>query len=345
MKLIILLFLIGIFIIFGFVFESYLILYLLLTICSYLWFVLVFISIYRLHQKRGIPYQPQFKEKYYGEIPKMRKPEHLGYLLEGKINVSHLTASIMELINAEVILVKPYQKTYFLEFNPRYEGELLKSELFLLTWLFKRIGNGEKVSIGDIIIDAEKNSGYFWNCYCEWFELATFAGERECFYESKRDILEEAFGYFGLSLILIMENVMIHNNYFLVMGMITVAFLAISYVFNLRRRTEEANEEYYQWLAFGRYLEINAVQSNIMDEKQLANLIIYAKLLNKSKEYREVLLTSKIEISNSLLELEIKGILAVINMKIEKVVKRAKLKARFFSRNRGSTATRSYRKR
>jgi len=351
MKVIILIILLAVYFISIYIFESYILCYSILTGLSYLWFVFVLITLFYIYKKRDIEYKPLFNEKYYEKIPLLRKPEQLGYLLNHKIIPINFTASIMELINKEVITIEEdkKQKVYTLVFNNKHNENLLRSEFFLLTWLFNRIGDGERVSINAILKDAKRNSGYFWSCCNEWYELAIFEGEKQVFFESKRDILEESFGYFGLTFILIIENILIHNSYYLIVAMLMTTMGAITYIFNYRRRTEEANEEYYQWLAFGRYFEKDDAFKKESDSNYLASLIIYAKLLGKSKEYRRILNNKVLNDEtlldkNILLKLEVIGVLGVINKKLEKAINNAKLKARFFTANKGSNAIRRYKK-
>lgn len=260
-----------------------------IDIFSIIWFIITFIYFLYIYYKKDKEYESSFKEEYCLTAPSCSPPEVIGFLLTCSVKKEYLTASIIELIRKKAISINKGSKDYYLIDNKNSKQYLTRTELYIKKWLFKCIGDGDKVSFGLIKKESKNNSGYFYSCYHEWVDLVHFDCARYNFFESKKEVIEQTLLYFATSYVLALYNILITHNYLISILILIITTLFIIYVNNFYRRNKETNREYEEWMAFKRYIQKEDNHLNEYDNNTLGIYSVYAKVLNVNLEFRNIL--------------------------------------------------------
>ncbi|MGI6329924.1 MAG: DUF2207 family protein [Bacilli bacterium] len=299
---------------------------------SFFWIIVIFLTFIFIYKKRAKEYPPKFKEERLTEPPTKRTPEQLGYLFKRRLNINHLISNFMELIRKEAVIVDKNKETFIFYFSKEFKEELTKSEQYLINWFFNRMGNGESFSLNSFKKRAFTDSGFFMRCYYEWQEIVMFEGLKCFFFESKRDILERSLGYLFLSFLLIFLNIVVITNRYLILIMFLILILFTSYLGRFIRRTKEANEEYYKWRAFKRFLE----DKEKIDLKKIEKWSIYAQVFRVLPQFKSKIPKNLEKINSPLLDCIKDGTIEKIEQVFKKSLFIAKIKGGIFSFNRGN---------
>lgn len=290
---------------------------LMINILSYIWiFSVPFFLIY-IKNKKGKKCDVELSDEI-KNIPLNRNPVELGYLLEGKINRYHLTATLMSLIGKGVFEVKRNKNNYIFIYNKGHELELTPSESFLIHWFINRIGNKEYVSLDVIVNESKTNSRYFYKSYKEWTDTATIEALRQNFYEGKRVLIDDGTSFVAIAIILTIINILKVKNYLLIIGMLLIIIALLLYIFNIKQRTKEGNIECQKWCYFKNNIELI---NNDMNAYYLNQYALYFKVFGKLKIFKEKITNQyKDNISSLLLKLIENGDMIIINKKIEATI-------------------------
>lgn len=283
------------------------------------------------------------------DIPQVRTITELGYLLNGKITPSMLGVSIMELVRKKALLLRynPDNKDYIFLHNDAKSKELTSDESYLINWLFKIIGSGEKVSLSLMKREAITNSTYFLSCYNNWNEVASIEGAKSVFFETKKQTLNSVFGYIGLSILLAFLGMITHQSTFLIVFSLIATLILIIYIDSFYMRTKYGNEEYSRWISFSHSIKRGDISKNITDLTSIGRIVVYATLLRRKFD---VSLSKMLENSNHAFDndefiVSVRcGAFDEVCSKINKLVPRALVVSFFFSKNKGCSSAPKYSK-
>jgi hypothetical protein len=312
----------------------------LLTIFSIMWisFVIIFI-IYEQKRKSGknsFIYRQDIKE-----IPTIRSPVELGYLLKAKITSKMLGVCLMELVRKKALLLRYDNKNndYVFIFNDIHE-ELTDSEHYLLDWMLKDIGNGQRFSLALVSRDAHRNSAYFISCYHEWLANATIEGTKFNYFETIKHVTEKSIGYVILSLTLAFVGFNLIPTYLTVLGLVATLILVL-HTNSFYLRTTSGNDEYSRWISFSHCINKQNELHDINDIRLIRRLILYIILLGKnaSQTITRVLdnNSTKFE-SDEFVDYAKNGIVDEICTKMNKLVPQALIISFFHVKNNGSSS-------
>ncbi|MGI6325042.1 MAG: DUF2207 family protein [Bacilli bacterium] len=307
------------------------------NILTVVWaFSLLIYGIY-MYRKYDKEYDAKIKEEYFQKIPAQRTPVELSYLLYGKITPNCVTSTIMNLIRKKILKLHRNNNDYILSYNDGHSQSLEPSESFLINWLIKTMGHMNKIAVSSIEAKCRLDSDYFHSLYKEWISNAMVEGLRQSFFEKRENISQNAYSFISLALLLIVFNILIRNHWLLILVIIVGATIFTIYVYNLNKRTIEANEEYWTWLAFKRYLNHIKHFDLETDLNYLEDCAIYANIFKQLDDYQKLLNASfkdnlnEIE-DNNLLSTIVNGDILVINKAIENCLSRAFIKESILGR-------------
>lgn len=320
----------------------------LISALSVIWTIYVAIFII-YHQNNKMKNNRRKKGLFVKDIPSLRTPLELGYLLKGKVDYSMISTSIIELIRKRALLLRynPKKKDYVFIYNNNSTEEITNSERALLKWFLKNIGDGEKVSLSRIKRDARTNSVYFLNCYNNWQMLASFEGTRTNFFQTKNNVVESSLAYIGIAIILALMGFIIHIPLYLTTLSLCASVVLIIYVSKFYLRTNDGNEEYSKWISLSHSIKRGEACNNITDLTNVERLIVYSIILHtkSNKSLNNILENNNHGFDNEeFIMYERSGIFKELCSKMKNLVPTALMLSYFFSKNNGSKATTRYKK-
>ncbi|MDD4036101.1 MAG: DUF2207 domain-containing protein [Bacilli bacterium] len=292
----------------------------IVNVLSYIWiFSIPFFLVY-INNKKGKEYEVKLNDNI--NVPINRTPVELGYLLTGRINRYHLSATFMSLIAKGVLEVKRDKNNYIFIYNKGHEQDLSQSESFLIHWFINRIGDKEYVSLETIVSESKSNSRYFYKSYKEWTDTATFEALKQNYFEGKRVLIDDGSSYLAIAIILAVINFLKVKNYLLIIGMLVIISILLLYVFNLKRRTKEGNLEYQKWRLFEKNIELI---NNKISTYHLNQYALYFKIFGKLGIYKETIIDKykdnpTVNLNSQLLKLIENGDMIIINKRIEATI-------------------------
>lgn len=235
-----------------------------------IWIIGNFIILYHIYKKYN---QKVKKYKYYENIPEYCNPTIVGYLMHKKITNDDLVASILYLINKDVIRIEKTKKDYILKKHK------IKNITSSEEWLLKLIFD-DKNEISLINFEHKaKNYDEFLNIYSNWLNVATNEAEEKDFFVDTftikiTSIIYSVVGIF-ISLVLIDKT-----TYYSSLVVLLIASISLIYYFKFYKRTLNGNIEYYKWLGLKKYIE-KLYTYNIEElPKDMDKYIIYSISLN-----------------------------------------------------------------
>ena len=239
--------------------------------------VIVFIvAIYKVYIEYDKEYVPEFNGDYYRELPASYQPVIMSYLVNFKeINRNDLTATLLDLIRKGFIDVDYTNQSltdknanYTLNYNRnKDQTELANYEKFTLEWFFDIIGQRhDYITLDDIEAYAKKmnNAEKYKECNVKWNNLAKSECQKYNFFEEKAKYLTSS--KYGIAVIITLVIGIIgifisfSNGSFIISlpyvsaFIVSISIVGISYMATIIRRTKEANEEYFKWMAFKKFL-------------------------------------------------------------------------------------------
>ena len=249
--------------------------------CCYIYFICY------LHVHNSISYRSEYNKEYCESIPNLLNPGSLSMLMYKKITPETLTAAIFILIKKNILEVERRDNDYILSLaHPEHSTfDIGNSQKYILDFLIDIMNEQKEVSLTRIYnyCNGSSGSSNFLLNYQIWKKLILKESCRQKFYEDKLDYSKVKL-FKNIGLILFLLAFILHTN--LVIGyfiLIPSLFLPL-YFYKIYKRTVEANEEYYKWLAFRNYLA-NISQFSY-DEKDIDKYLIYATMLKVNEEFR-----------------------------------------------------------
>lgn len=214
-----------------------------------------------------------FDGEFYRELPQDYPPAVMGYLYhEEAITEDDLNATLMDLIRRKYIAVDANGSS-LTDKNPNYKftfdrekdrSELKEYEAYLLNWYFDVIAGGKnELTLNEIdaFVKSEKNAKKYEECNARWNQLAFKEGKNYNFFD--RFAESGAKKYSGLSIFgfliaaLCFYGVLSFSiNLLAVLAAIVLSLSCcfIIYLNQIKRRTEQGNEDFVRWRAFERFL-------------------------------------------------------------------------------------------
>ena len=260
--------------------------FLVLLICWYIGCAFFFIYLYLLHSK---PYEATFRESLYTTIPSFLEPAELSFLLYHKIVPETLAATIIYLIDQQVLLVKKEQD-YIIALNPDYHGKLSQGYSYAIDILMDIMGDGKQVHLSEIyhFCEDKRNNSVFLLNYQLWGKIISKEANAHQFFEPKWNYSKVQFyKYFGFGLFIL--NILLSYHFLLGYFMIIPAYLLSHYFYKIYKRTVEANEEYVKWMAFRNHLM--HIKGFEVERKDIRKYMMYGILLKVKNVEKDLLNT------------------------------------------------------
>lgn len=235
---------------------------------SYVWLLGLFILIYYIYRNYDKEYASSFKGKYFKQIPNDINPVFVSYLVNKKIGIDDLSATILNMISDKKIKFIKKDDNYILTLNKKNNIDILEKAVIDLLF-----ADNEEVKIEELKNIAIDNYNVFLNKYNHWLNMSILFSKEKNYYEYNKgvkifSIIYSLIGF--LSLFMINEYSIIFNYLIVILGIISFI-----YFINYTKRTMIGNEEYFKWIGLKNY--INDFEK--IDIKELLNIKILDKYL------------------------------------------------------------------
>lgn len=248
--------------------------------------LILFVSIYlvfKIYKKYDKEYTSEFKMTYFRDIPSHIAPTSLGYLLNHNIGNDDLSASILKLINENVISCED-KKT--LNLVTKYNLSVIDTQL--VNWIFN---DKETVTFDELKKKAKNNYNSFLSGYSLWHGACEKEAISQNYYENNSGkITGIMFCSIGLIISILFSILNYGNVLFPFTFLFSIAeFIFIVYFSTIRKRTKDANEEYRKWLALKKFM----IDFGNFSEKELPEIhlwneyLVYAVSLGCSNKLAE----------------------------------------------------------
>ena len=242
----------------------------LLTSILTIWIIGNVIILYYIYKNYAIKVE---KYKYYEEIPSDCNPINVGYLMHKKITNDDLVASILYLIDKDVIKIEKNKQNYILKKHKI--KNITTSEEWLLKLIF---GDKKEISLIDFEHKA-KDYDEFLNIYSNWLNIATNEAEEKGFFVDtfKIKMVSIIYSIIGIFISLFLIN---KSTYYSSLLVLFIAIISLIYYLKFYKRSLIGNIEYYKWLGLKKYIE-KLYTYNLEDlPKDMKKYIIYSISLN-----------------------------------------------------------------
>lgn len=248
-------------------------------IAFYIWAIILIFTMIYLYLRNFRPYKHHYNEEFCISIPSGLSPAELSILMYQRINVSTFSAMIIKLLNDNILILEEVNGVLYLTRNPVIDRVLTKSEDYTIKILLDVMGDGNRTKLDkeNMFSKQKKNCDILLNEYKIWTRIMRTESVRLNFYEDKREyLLVKRISIFGF--ILFILNIVLRIFNFL--GFITLipAIFILLFFLNIYKRTRKANEEYYKWLAFKRYLE--NIENFDTKNVNIKEYLMYGAILN-----------------------------------------------------------------
>jgi len=242
-----------------------------------IWYLVFIGLILYLSLNYSLPYIPKFKEKIYPKIPSNLNPGELSNLMYKDISPNVFTATIMFLVKKGVLTLKR-KKDDFIIFLNNTDIELSISQKLVVDILMNDIGNNQKVTFKQIedYCTSQQNCTEFLLNYKIWKKNMIKESNKKVFYEEKKDYNQVKLMR-NIGLVLFALNILYGYHSIIGYFIIIPAYFIVLYFYKIYKRTIEANEEYYKWLAFKRYLY--NIDKFFYEKENIGSYIIYGLVL------------------------------------------------------------------
>lgn len=240
----------------------------ILIVISSLWMVGLGIITYRVYVKNDKEYVPTFKGKYFRDFPSDLNPEIVGYLMNHRIGVNDLSASILHLIYKKKIGYEKIDKKNYKLIDKGNRDNLSLSEQKIFPLLFPK---GEtETTLLDFQKRAKKSYGAFLDDYSSWEDSAKAEGEDKNFFESKKVTGAILYGIIGF----MVHFMLLSFTLWMIVGFIA-GIVAVGYYLSFTKRTVEGNEEYSRWKGLKNFIN----DFGQFKERELPQIELWEKYL------------------------------------------------------------------
>lgn len=228
--------------------------------------------IYYVYKKYDKEYTPEFQGEYFRELPSDETPAEMSYLYYmKKTNDEDFTATLLDLIRRKYISLD-YNPNELTTSNPDFtfelvkdkdQSELLEHEKFLIDWIFRKIGDGNRVSIAKIegfgkgnVTKAEQ-----FQASARQFvrSIKRVADKRPYFESGVSESKSKAMSFILIPILMLIISFWTQSAYTLnniVAIVISIVVIAVygTYVSTIQKRSRFGNELYAKWKAFRNFL-------------------------------------------------------------------------------------------
>lgn len=228
--------------------------------------------IYYVYKKYDKEYTPEFQGEYFRELPSDETPAEMSYLYYmKKTNDEDFTATLLDLIRRKYISLD-YNPNELTTSNPDFtfelvkdkdQSELLEHEKFLIDWIFRKIGDGNRVSIAKIegfgkgnVTKAEQ-----FQASARQFvrSIKRVADKRPYFESGVSESKSKAMSFILIPILMLIISFWTQSAYTLnniVAIVISIVVIAVygTYVSTIQKRSRSGNELYAKWKAFRNFL-------------------------------------------------------------------------------------------
>lgn len=233
---------------------------------------LIFLVVY-FYKKYDKEHKAEFNGPYYRDFPATYGPEVLGYLINKKITPNDLSASILNLINKNVITVKKIEgrKEDYIFSKNIISVDLTKAEEKVIILLFE---GKDLIKLSDFKRKASSNYILFISNYDDWKLQATAISRAEDFYEnSNKKIWGTIYSILGC--FIGFYFIKPHLNFFFNFLIILIGIISFVYFVTITKRTIKGNNDYHKWMGLKRFLK----DFSTFDEKTLPEINLWEKYL------------------------------------------------------------------
>ena len=244
------------------------------------WYIIVFISIIIFAIKKQKNKKCAFNQEYYRDFPRTYGPEKLEYLIKNNITELSFSASILMMIEKNIIKVEINQEdknNYVLIRNKKYKDDISLEDKKIIKILFDKIGDGNKVKLKEIkqYGKTSKNAEDFMKEYNYWKDTVKKLSKQENFFKNifKLKTIIILIAAFGIIIQFI--NIIFETEFYIGYFAIFVVVLTIIYVAMTNFRTDKGILEYKEWMSFKKFL----IDFGKMDEKELPEVKLWGKYL------------------------------------------------------------------
>ncbi|PKL01319.1 MAG: hypothetical protein CVV56_01595 [Tenericutes bacterium HGW-Tenericutes-1] len=228
--------------------------------------------IYYVYKKYDKEYTPDFQGEYFRDLPSDETPAEMSYLYYmKKTNDEDFTATLLDLIRRKYIVLD-YNPNELSTSNPDFtfelvkekdQSELLEHEKFLIDWIFRKIGDGTRVSIAKIegygkgnVTKAEQ-----FQASARQFvrSIKRVADKRPYFESGISESKSKAMIFIIIPIVMLLvslwtQSVYTLNNIVAIVISIVVTAIYGIYVSTIQKRSRYGNELYAKWKAFRNFL-------------------------------------------------------------------------------------------
>lgn len=224
------------------------------TLLNIWWALFIFLTFF-LYVKSIKPYKTSFDEEYFKGIPSDLSIIEVSNLVNKKINANTLAAYVINLINRNVLKIEVDDGIEYIK-RGSYNGNLSIGDESTIKLILYTMGDGDQVTISQLynFCDRRRNKNIMLMEFQIWCKVMRKENYKHIFYETKDEYgVVKTITIFGSLLFFI--NIFAHCNNILAYFTLLPAILLLAVYSNVHKRTRQANDEYYKWVAFKQYLD------------------------------------------------------------------------------------------
>lgn len=246
-----------------------------------LWYLVSLFMLLFIYSNCIRRYDSKNEKKKYEKNPKKISNSELSYLMYKNISSEVLTASILDLINRKYLLVDEIDGEYYIKENFGSTSKLSQSDKYLLEIINRIIDGKKSISLTALsnYCNSKKNAKDFLINYEIYTKILRNESTNIPYFETKL-IYSKINLYKNISYGLwLMSFVLTFYKYYSILGylIIIISFLINELFLKSYKRTKEANDLYFDYIAYKNYL--NDIDKLGYDNKEINNYIMAGLIL------------------------------------------------------------------
>ena len=255
-------------------------LYSIYSIIVILWYIVslfIMLYIYNACIKR---HKSKNEKKIYEEKPKKISNAELSYLMYKKIIPEVITVSILDLVDRKFIIVENKDGEYYLKVNYT-RGKLSQSDAYLLDVINRIIDGRKNISLTTLAnyCTNKNNAKDFLISYEIYIKILRSENDNEIYFEQKR-VYSTVNIYKNISYMLwLMSFVFTFYKMHNILGylIIVISFSINELFLKSYKRTKEANDLYFDYIAYKNYL--SDINNHKYDKKNINDYMMAGIIL------------------------------------------------------------------
>lgn len=255
-------------------------LYSIYSIVVILWYIVSLFMMLYIYNTCIRRYKSKNEKKIYEEKPKKISSAELSYLMYKKIVPEVITVSILDLVDRKFIIVENKDGEYYLKVNYT-KGKLSQSDAYLLDVINRMIDGRKNISLTELAdyCKNKKNAKDFLISYEIYVKILRNESNSKPFFETKV-VYSTVNIYKNVSYMLwLMSFVFTFYKMYSILGylIILISFTINELFLKSYKRTEEANDLYYDYLAHKNYL--SDINNHKYDKKSIHDYLMTGIIL------------------------------------------------------------------